>query len=532
MKNFFIGVDNAGEAFVDRLCGKTVFQDPLWIQTLRLLGVEFVIFHYDPDGTREEQFAFLSQLAEVFEAEGMQFILNTEGANWLDQSVDQEGWDWHQGEDGLHYFQFKAGILESISHSPAFAGVMLDEAEHMQLHRGWIWEGGSPEFDGSGSVEGAVNKLDRVFLGETTGKTFYEAEQTVRANGIKLVNKLHERGVPRVLTEHVFPVLLHCYAESGMTAVFKQMKEGWTSVWAALALGAALQYDRELWTCLDLWFRDQYPGHSPQELQSNLLFGYWMGVDRLYVENLNFQGSLAEIIQEEGKEQIRLSPWGEQLQWFTRDYLPSHPRKYTFRELRPEIAIIRFDDTCFGQQNDPFWPDWLYGSKTLKSTDVNTHWLKIWHLLSHGTIPENGLSWNHASYSETPHASFAPMNGVVVFDHKVQRIHLETLRLVFLSGIGISSETISDLALFVDEGLIVLTPPELAPEFVGSLYNGGTKVIRSGRGKWILTDQVLSTEVREEVNSFLGKPDEISYRFGEEHIVFKIHAGDKLEINL
>ncbi|MBB3073253.1 hypothetical protein FHS14_006290 [Paenibacillus baekrokdamisoli] len=50
----------------------------------------------------------------------------------------------------------------------------------------------------------------------------------------------------------------------------------------------------------------------------------------------------------------KLTVWGEQLQWFARHYLPADPRPYTSREVRPDIAFIRFDYTDFDQAGESF----------------------------------------------------------------------------------------------------------------------------------------------------------------------------------
>ena len=520
-KKFYIGVDNAGDR-------EGAFKDPLWLESLKFLGVEFIMYHYVPRGTVSEQVAFIRGLSKLCESNNIQFVLNTERINWLENFVDDDGWDWCHGTDGLHYMNFKPEIMQALSESTAFAGLVLDEADHMQLHRSWVWQG---TVSADTNIANQETKKNMVFLGDTNSLSLPEAEQLVLANGKRLVEEWKASGTHRIITEHVFPVLFHSFAEAGMTPACKQMKESWSNVWMACAMGAARQYERELWTCLDLWLSDRYPGHSPEELRNNLLFGYWAGVDRMYVENLNYEGSLVEIVQDDGVPVNRLTKWGEQLQWFARQYLPANPRAYTFRDMKPEIAIIRFDDTDYGQAGEPFWPEWLYGSETLTCTPATSHWLKIWNVISHGVIPDNSLSWNTAKYSEIPHRSFAPMNGVIVYDHKAGNRQLAGLKLAFLSGIMISDGTMEAIAKAVEHhGLVVVAPPELVPEFVYSGYKGGTCVQSCGNGKWIVTDNVQSDELREEISTFLGSNDEIRYLFGDEEILFKIGVNDELEL--
>ena len=68
----------------------------------------------------------------------------------------------------------------------------------------------------------------------------------------------------------------------------------------------------------------------------------------------------------------------KRLSLFAKKYLPENPRSYTFRDFEPEIAIIRFDDTEWGQGKNVYcdvdydnkddhkkirlyWKDWLFG---------------------------------------------------------------------------------------------------------------------------------------------------------------------------
>jgi hypothetical protein len=128
------------------------------------------------------------------------------------------------------------------------------------------------------------------------------------------------------------------------------------------------------------------------------------------------------------------------LRWFTRDYLPKHPRPWTFRDIRPEVAIVRFDDTCHGQRYTA-WPDKLFGSSHLRSDADTEAWLPLWNLLTSGHTGRDGLTyfrvWNAPygyerpvengltpSYATRPvqaghHRFFSPLNGVVVYDHRV-----------------------------------------------------------------------------------------------------------------
>jgi len=512
--NFLVGVDNAGDA--------TYAPDHL-IAPMKELGLHFVVYHYYPESDLFSQKKSINAMGELFDKNKMGFILNTEVCNTREALTDEEGWNWYKGPNNTHRFTFKPEVLIQANKYRSFEGVMYDEPAHMQLNRNWIF----------------VNniKTDMPFLVETTGKSFEDADNLVYENAKMLVDEIKISQTPRVVTEHVFPVLFHNFARAGMTLSYKQLKESWAPLWAACAIGAAIQYNRDLWACTDLWFAGipgnspMYPGHSPEELKNNLIYSYWIGNDRVYVENLNYQGSLYRT--EGGK--IILNDYGKALKWFTHEYLPQNDRDYTFRDIKPEIAIIRFDDTDFGITGRNGFPDQLFGSKTLKSTIVTRNWMKIWNLVSQGVIstPENGISW--LSYPlGTPHKSFAPMNGVVVFDQTVEKKHLETVKLAFLSGLMISSGTLASLEQLVKtNGLIVVTTPELAPASIKGKYTGtGTDIINDGAtgGCWVVTDNFLDPIVKAKIKPLLGKENEMRYVFGNEEIIFKIGENDILTL--
>lgn len=513
-KEVLVGVDNAG----DPTSGPFHLIEPM-----KTLGVDFMVYHYWPESNLSAQKKGLSLLGEVFDQHDLSFILNTEIGNNRESIIDDDGWNWCSGPNGTHRFTIKPELLALANQYKSFEGVMYDEPAHMQLNRNWIITDNG--------------KVDKPFLGETTGLSFQEADELVHDNAKILVDEIKAHGTNYTLAEHVFPVLFHNFAKSGMTVSYKLMKESWAPMWTACAMGAALQYSDELWSCLDLWFAGvpgnspMYPGHSPNELKSNLMYSYWVGNNRIYVENLNYQESL--YATRGGK--IVLNDYGKAVKWFTHEYLPVNPRGYTYRAIKPSIAIIRFDDTDFGIANKNGFPDQLFGSRTLQSTAVTREWMKIWHIVSHGVIPtpEEGISW--LSYPlGTPHRSFAPMNNLVVFDDNVEKKHLESLQLAFVSGISISAQTEAALVQLVkDNGLTVVVTPGLAPADIKSSYTGkGTQVITCGAsgGKWIVSDDFLAPLVRDNIAHLLGNDGEMRYVFGDDEIIFDIGPNDNLAV--
>lgn len=520
-KQIYIGIDNSGDR-----CSTGKHMN---VAAMKKLGIDFVVnkYHVESDSVKEE-LSHVPEYAKEFEDNGFEFILNVETGNWSESLITEDGYDWVTRPDGNHLFMFPAEMLDEFSKSSAFLGVMYDELEHSQITRNISLTLRNP-------------KCDEVSLGETTGLSFEEANRTVFEHSKKLVDSIISHGVHGVYTEHVWPVLFHNFAKAGITPVYKQMKENWSNVWAACAVGAALQYGCELWACLDFWNKNTFPGHSPEELWGNMLFAYWSGTDRFYIESVNRRVYTVE------NNDIVLHEYGDTIRSFTTEYVPQHQRDYTFRDYEPATAIIRFDDTEWGQGENHYceveekgerihlyWTDWLFGSKTLKTSPESEEWMKAWNTITHGEVSELSLSWNYEyPYRDKPHRSFAPAYAPVVFDDTVTKDKLGTLRLAFLCGLRISGETLRAVGELVREkGLTVVTSPRFAPEELASKYTDGTFAFDDGKGRWIITDNMASAEVKKELSSLLGKNNEIVYRFKNgRHVIFKIaENGDKLEV--
>lgn len=186
---------------------------------------------------------------------------------------------------------------------------------------------------------------------------------------------------------------------------------------------------------------------------------------------------------------------------FAKKYVPENPRPYTFRDFEPEIAIIRFDDTEWGQGENVYcevdvnteegtkklklyWKDWLFGAYDLNTSPESEEWIKAWHTITHGMVKKEALSWNSGNYYEgMPHRSFAPVNSPVVFDDNVSGEYLQTVKLVFLCGLFMSENTLADVSSLVkDNGLVVVTSPRFAPERFTAEYTSGTKNTTIVRG--------------------------------------------------
>ncbi len=525
-KNFYIGIDNSGDK-----CKPEEFFNA---DAMKALGVDFVVYHYrGPKGTIGDEMKKMEKLGNSFNERGLKVIVNVESGNWSLDMASTDGYNWVKQPGNLHLFKFPPEVLKSLNKSPAVWGVLYDELEHSQITRNLTITLRNPG-------------IELVSLAETTGLDFKSADKAVGDGARSLADECKSYGSSKVLTEHVWPVLFHNFARAGITPVYKQMKENWSNVWAACAMGACLQYNTELWTCIDFWNHNKFPGHSAKELWGNLLFAYWAGVDKAYVESIG-----NHIYETDDNNKISLKERGESLSHFAKEYVTDHPRPYTFRDFEPAVAIIRFDDTEWGQGKNVYcsvdyvvngetkkinlyWKDWLFGAYDLHTSPESEEWIKAWHTITHGMVKKESLSWNAGNYYEgLPHRSFAPANSPVVFDDLVTKEHIKTVKLAFLCGLFISKNTLADVSSLVKKnGLVVVTSRRFAPARFATDYSGGTKVFRDGKGKWIITDDMAGDDLKNLVKPLLGKEDEIVYKFrGNRVVTMKISSdGNELDI--
>ena len=157
----------------------------------------------------------------------------------------------------------------------------------------------------------------------------------------------------------------------------------------------------------------------------------------------------------------------------------------------------------------------------------------MFHVVTHGETCKNGLAWDRISpWSLRPHKSFCSMNGVAVFDDRVTKAKLESLKLCFLCGYYISDETIGAVINLVkNNGLTVVTPRRFCPEYIKMKSKGRFSEVSDGKGKWIITENVLSKSTKNSVKSFIGNKGEMKFTFGDKTIRMKISKdGNSFEI--
>lgn len=496
---FFIGIDNSGDK-----CGPDDFFNAAAVKEL---GVSFVVYHYRPKLSVAEETRRAAMLTKRFEDHGISFVLNTESGNWADTLVSPDGYDWVERADGGHRFRFPPEVMAVFAASPAFAGVLYDEAEHCQMFRHL-----------SITMEGGRENLP--FFEPKEGLSLRDTDEHIRACAAALVRENEDLGAPRVLCEYVWPSLMHCFARAGMHLAYKQQKENWSNIWAACALGAARQYDVELWSCVDNWFRVTYPGHPPEEMAANLLFAYRIGVDKVYVESISGED---HFYSEDERGTLTLGAYGQPYKAFCARVAAEGERAYTHRDFLPDIAVVRFDDTYWGQGKNMPWQDILFGYPEHQSTPASGEWLRAFHTITHGTTDVRALSWGRWDVYLKPHRSFAPAKGPIVYDETVGYEHLRSASLLFLCGEFLSDTALAAAARRVREGATAVTSVRFAPQDLAEGYMGGTAVVPDGEGRWVITDDMASDEVKAAVAPLLGEPDEMSFRFLGGHTVrFKI----------
>ena len=451
-------------------------------------GVDFCDLHF---GSKTEA---LPSALDACDQGGIQYVLNHEGApiGWIPP----------------------AALKRALTQRPGFLGFMLDEADHMQINAHW------PVIDYYGYE-------DKHYLAETEGLNLFAARDAVLASLRSRNEACTVAGKPAVV-EHLFPVMMHTAARAGLNLSPKILKETCGPIMLAAAMGAARQYNVDFWIDVDYWWHNEVIGHSPERFRSALLLAYWSGASQIYVEG--------------GAKYSNNHPVGTAIEAayreFLRDYVPAHPRPYTWRDFRPEIAIIRYDDTCFDQRQGYLgeYPGPLYGH--IPAGSENTEWLNIWSLLSHGFMRTDSASHQWEARRFGSRTLFVPLHNTAVYDHEVGHDTLVGLRLIFLTGVTISLETIAAVQRLIREGATCVLPPRLAPPKSGMDKIKEITIVPDGQGKWLVVPDFYRLHyecfyggpvllvLREALKPLVGDGDHLVYNFGRWQTRFVQFGGD------
>ena len=471
-----------------------------FVAALRDLGADFYVHHVIPP--EDDHRALLRDLDDA----GIDVVLGNEYGNINGPHVE-----------GTNRYDVPADLIREAAASGRLAGVLYDEPEHLQIHADqYRRDAHLPHFGQTErlSAEDAIAVIDR-----TVRAVVADVHAAVAAGGAPAVP---------VLAEHVFPVMLHTLARAGMTPAPKVMKESFQPLQLATALGAAVQYARDLWICADLWGPDigpwltrapGFPGHSPTEFASALRLAYFMAPTRLFVENVDV------LIRHLGTGRFERTAHGEAWSEFVRDFVPRHPLRWSHRDARADIALVHADDSDFGRGARPF------GNRDATAPPTSRSVFEAWHAVSHGMLPAHG-SCLHAPGYEFPrhrmdaiprsqfplthgadeqthlHGLFQPTRSVLVFDEHVRADQLEGAALIVVAGSRLPRATLDALRVRAAAGATVLIAAWLCDR------ERRTSAI-VGDGRWVVYESFDDAAAHEVIAVHGGEPDVWTQRFGE-----------------
>jgi hypothetical protein len=472
-----------------------------FVAELEHLGADFYVHHVMP--SQPDHGGLLKDLGDA----GIDVVLGNEYGNINGPYAE-----------GTNRFDVPAPLIAEAAASGRLAGVLYDEPEHLQIHADqYRKDEHLPHFgrtDGL-TVEAAVAVID-------------EAARSIVAGVSAAATAPGERKDVPVLAEHVFPVMFHTLARAGMTPCPKVMKESFQPLQLATALGAAVQYGRQLWICADLWGPDigpwftrapGFPGHSPEEFASALRMAYLFAPTHLFVENIDV------LARHTGGGRFHATEYGEVWEEFLRDFVPANPLRWSHLDARPDIALVHADDSDFGRGLRPF------GNRQATAPDTSRSVFEAWHLLSRGRIPSHGSCLHiagcdfprhrlsvipraefpletGASEATALHGLFQPMPNVLAFDEHVEKHRLDGVDLILVVGSRLPRPTLDRLRARADAGATVAIASWLAgPDWQTSG--------RVGEGRWVVFESLDDAHVREELRPHLGEDDRWTQRFGD-----------------
>jgi len=483
-------------------------QDPAptpaeFVAALGDLGADFYVHHVLPG--HADPRAMLRDLT----AGGIDVVLGNEYGNINGPYVP-----------GTNRWDVPADVVREAAASGRLAGVLYDEPEHLQIHADqYRHDDHLPHFgqtDGLSAPE-AVEVIDR-----TVRAVVHDVDEATAAVGTSPVP---------VLAEQVFPVMFHTLARAGMTPAPKVMKESFQPLQLGTALGAALQYDRELWICADLWGPDigpwptrapGFPGHSPAEFASALRLAYLFAPTRLFVENIDV------LVRHRGGGRFDATAHGEVWREFVRDFVPRHPLLWSHRDARADIALVHADDSDFGRGERPF------GNRAAAAPVESRSVFAAWHALSHGQLPSTGSCLhipgfdfprhrlNGVPRSQFPlpsgadeptglHGLFQATRGVLVFDEHVRADQLGHADLIVVAGSRLPATTLAALRTRAEHGATVLIPRWLCDA-------AHARSERLQAGRWVVYDSLDDADARAALAPHLGPDDVWTQRFGDHEL--------------
>ncbi len=466
--------------------------------------IDFEVSHIEGRNyTAEDAAKFAERLRTRFDENGVDFIVNCEYQNWNENCTAPDGTEWSYDGDGCHRLQLPDDFMSALCKSAGFKGIMFDEFEHILMNR-------NPTIQ----INTKLRKIIPVFPLLKTKDALRQGEY-LTGQLREYADSFKAQGAPAFYGEHVYPVMFHKFAESGITPNYKSLKENISDVAFAMAAGAALQYGLPLYNCIDSWYMLTNPGHSAEEMYYNLLFAFLAGVDCAYVESIH--------VMTDGD---KLTAHGEEFKRFCREY-KDKDRGYSIKDYRPEIGIVHYDDGFWGQWYPVLFKKCLFGNPKIKPDFRSYEIFRIFNILTHGETCKNGFSFGRFSLWSLlnfKHFSFVSLNSTAVFDHNADRKVLDSLKLCFLCGIHISENTLKQVRRCVREnGMTAVAPKRFAPADIVSQASGKISEVNDGKGKWIVIKSYRTGKLKNYVKKYIGKKGEMRLTFAGEEIIMKIN---------
>ena len=466
--------------------------------------VDYTVCHFKPASkTVEEAIADVNTISEKFKESDTDFIANFEFQNFSETADGPDGYSWIDNSDGCHILSLSPDYLKALAAQDNCKGIMIDEFEHVIINN-------NPSIQ----LDSKLKNVWPAFpLADT--KDAYAQGEYLNQQLTSYVDGIKSTGIKTVYGEHVFPVLYHKFAQTGIMPNFKSQKESYTTVQYAIAAGAALEYGVPLSTCIDNWYFNKNPGHTADEMYSNFCFAYYAGLNEVYSESVDVM-----TVDGHGEE---LTDHGKKFIQFCEEY-KGKDRDYDISDYSPEIGIIRYDDTYYGQWLPVVFKGVLFGNSKIKPDYKSKEYIKALHILTHGESSKGGLSWDmFRPASLKKHRSFTSFNSTAVFDHQVKKETLDSLRLCFLTGIYISDETLNAVRECVkNNGMTVVTTKRFAPDDIAETAKGFISEIEDGEGKWIIVNSFSNPRLKSHIKSYIANENEMRLTFKNKEVVMEI----------
>jgi hypothetical protein len=244
-----------------------------------------------------------------------------------------------------------------------------------------------------------------------------------------------------------------------------------------------------------------------------LLTAYWLGAETIYVENLDFQewkprhplaAPKGSLLLWTDPDHYELTPHGQVVRDFYRNYVPQHPRTIRWQDYDPRVAIIRLPDGGWGQTNGSASRNRLLGNRGMPLDEPASEWLYVWPILTHGVARPGAISAGNAKvYPKGIEDFFCPIDSVAVFDHYVSAECLAGVDCLIVCGHALPAATFQAIRQRVAAGATCIIARRLYAEHTSTPLPGD----------WLMVDDFKDPRVADKLSRFLGPPDVARYRF-------------------